>query len=314
VAKIVFADSFNITEKSSEKLESMADVIRCELEDRPALLAAIADADVVVAEYARIDETIINAAKNLRGIVAYGVGTNHIDLASAAARGIAVHNTPGANAVAVAEMIFSLLLNCMRRTHEADRYIKSGGWARGESGELPEEFHGTELYGKKIGIIGFGNIGARTARIAKAFGMMPFYWQPLLIAENDVATRVDTIEELISSVDVISVNCPLNDESRGLLSRGRLAMTKKGVVLVATSRGNIIDETALSDFLSSGHIAAAGLDVFSSEPIPPDSPLLGAPHIVLTPHIGGSTREAEGKISEMIVSICGGLLGKFQVQ
>lgn len=301
--KIVLADAFNLSEEAYEKLVSMAEVIRCDLNDRPALLSAVRDADVVVAEYAKINREVMDAAPQLKGIVVYGVGKNHIDLVTSAERGIEVANTAGANADAVAELAFGLLLNCVRRIHEADRYIRDKRWQSGESAALPESFHGTELRGKSIGIIGYGNIGRRIASIAQAFGMAPCCWQPRLPKMED-ETRFLPLEELLSSVDILSANCPLNEESRGLLSRERLGATKKGVILIATSRGNIVDEEAMIEFLTSGHIAAAGLDVFASEPLPANSPLLNAPNIVLTPHIGGSTHEAEANISREIAIQC----------
>jgi len=301
--KIVLADAFNLSDEAYEKLVSMADVIRCDLNDRSALLSAVCDASVIVAEYAKINREVIDAAPRLKGIVVYGVGKNHIDLVAAAERGIEVANTAGANADAVAELTFGLLLNCVRRVHDADRYIRDRRWKSGESAALPESFHGTELRGKSIGIIGYGNIGRRVAGIARAFGMTPYCWQPRPPKVND-ETRFLPLEELLSSVDVLSINCPLNEESRGLLSRERLSTAKRGVVLVATSRGNIIDEEALVEFLASGHIAAAGLDVFASEPLPVNSPLLNAPNLILTPHIGGSTHEAETNISREIASQC----------
>ena len=308
--KIVLADAFNLSEEAYKKLISMAEVVRCDLNDRPALIAAVRDADVVVAEYAKINREIMDAAPQLKGIVVYGVGKNHIDLVAAAERRIEVANTAGANADAVAELTFGLLLNCVRRIHEADRYIRDARWQSGESAALPESFHGTELRGKSIGIVGYGNIGRRIAGIARGFGMVPYFWQPRPPKSEDETRFLSSLEELLSSVDILSVNCPLNEESRGLLSRERLGVIKKGVVLIATSRGNIVDEDALIELLASGHIAAAGLDVFASEPLPANSPLLSAPNVVLTPHIGGSTHEAEANISREIALQCKKMLGR----
>ena len=139
--------------------------------------------------------------------------------------------------------------------------------------------------------------------------MAPYYWQPRPPKFSD-ETRFLPLEELLSLVDVLSVTCPLSEESLGLLSRQRLGTTKKGVVLIVISRGKIVDEEALVELLASGHIAAAGLDVFASEPLPGNSPLLHAPNIVLTPHIGGSTYEAELNISRTIALHCRKMLGR----
>jgi D-3-phosphoglycerate dehydrogenase len=305
INKIVLADAFNLSENAYEELAFIGEVVRCDLGNRPGLFASVHDADVIVAEYARIDRELMDAAPRLKGIVVYGVGKDHIDLAAAAERGIKILNTAGANAGAVAELTFAVLLNCIRRVRQADQYIRDGRWQCGESASLPDSFHGTELAGKSIGVIGYGNIGRRIAGIARGFGMLPYYWEPNFV-EADIPFL--SLEKLISSVDVLSVNCPLNKESRGLLSRQRLLGTKKGVVLIVTSRGNIVDEEALAELLVSGHIAAAGLDVFSSEPLPADSPLLRAPNTLFTPHIGGSTHEAEANISRMIVSNCKAIL------
>ena len=149
--RIVLADAFNFAKESYEALSAMAEVVWCD--SRPGLLKAVGDADIVVTEYARVDEALMTAAPRLRGIVVYGVSTNHIDLEAAAARGISVRNTSGANANAVAELTFGLLLSCLRGIHKADRYIRSGEWTNRQSGSLPELFHGAELYGRTLGII-----------------------------------------------------------------------------------------------------------------------------------------------------------------
>ena len=307
VGRIVFADAFNFAEESYRELAAVAEIVRCDLDDRPGLMAAVGDAEIVVAEYARVDEALMAAAPRLRGVVVYGVGTDHIDLEAAAARGLTVRNTGGANANAVAELTFGLLLNCLRGIHRADRYVRAGGWTSGQSGALPDFFHGTELRGRVLGLVGFGNIGRRVAEIAAGFGMVPFHWQPRPAAGSAVPYL--ELGDLIARADVLSVHCSLNGESRGLLSRERLGAMKRGAVLLATSRGGIVDEEALADLLESGHIAAAGLDVFADEPILRSSPLLGAPNVVLTPHIGGSTAEAETEIARKIVGICREMLG-----
>ena len=299
---VLFADSFHLAENAERRIGSMASIVRLEFGERDAFLAASRDADIIIAEYARVDEEILSRAGHLKGIVVYGVGVNHIDLDGAAKRGIPVANSRGGNAQAVAELAVSLMLECFRHVGRADRFVRSGQWESADSAALPVWMNGRELKGKTLGVIGPGAIGGIVASIGEAFGMIPvvtsgrsgkhpkYPWIPL--------------EELLARSDVVSVNVPLLPESRGLLSRERLSLMKRRAVLVVTSRGGIVDEAAVAEMLASGDLAGAGFDVFRDEPLSAESPLMRAPNVVLTPHMGGSTEEAVENISGIVAS-CG---------
>ena len=307
VSTILFADSFHLAEGAERRISSLGTVLRLSLAQRDELISMAGKADIIIAEYASIDEAVLKRAERLKGIVVYGVGVNHVDLAGAARRGIPVANSRGGNAQAVAELSILLLLECLRHAGKADGYVRSERWGAADSASLPSWIKGRELRGKTLGIIGAGTIGSRVALLGEAFGMKilvtsgrsgkhPKYeWVPL--------------EDLLAASDAVSVNVPITPDTRGLLSRDRLCNMKKGSVLVITSRGGIVDENALAELLESGHLAGAGLDVFQDEPIPSSSPLLRAPNTVLTPHMGGSTEEAVEDVSNLIASCCERILG-----
>lgn len=300
--KIVFADSFNLTEGAENAIRGLGEVTCLMLGQRDRLLKECREAEIIIAEYARIDKEIFSAAKALKGVVVYGVGTNHIDIEEASKRGIPVVNCRGGNAEAVAELAISMMLECLRWTGRANEFVRGGKWENADSASLPSWMNGRELRGKKLGILGAGAIGTRIGELGEAFGMEVtvtagrteshprFPWRPL--------------EEVLAFSDILSVNVPLTPGTRGLLSRERLEMIKDGSILVITSRGGIADEEALAEMLASGRLAGAGLDVFAEEPLPVESPLLKAPNVVLTPHMGGSTEESVENISEIIASSC----------
>jgi phosphoglycerate dehydrogenase-like enzyme len=302
---IVFADSFHMVSSAEERIASLGKILRFSLEERDDLLAASPDADIIVAEYASVDERLLRGCNRLKGIVVYGVGVNHIDLETASAMGIPVANSRGGNAEAVAELSVSLMLECFRSTGRADRFVRSGAWNAADSASLPLWMKGRELKGKTLGILGPGAIGGRIADLGEAFGMRVIVW-----GGRSSSTRRETVplDELLSTSDIVSVNIPRTESTLGLLSREKLSLMKKGGILIATSRGGIVDETALSEMLHSGHIGGAGLDVFASEPLPEHSPLISAPNTVFTPHMGGSTEEAVENISHIIADCCEKLL------
>lgn len=304
--KIIFADSFRLTKEAKQAIGNLGTIVSLSLHQREQLLLESKNADIIVAEYALIDEELIERAESLKGIVAYGVGVNHVDLSTASKRGIPVANCRGGNTEAVAELALSLMLECLRWTGRANEYVRSGKWKFADSAYLPTWVMGREMKGKKLGIVGAGAIGTRIGELAEVFGMTVyvtlgrkkshpcFPWLPL--------------EELLPRSDIVSINVPLVSETKGLFSRERFDLMKEGSILIVTSRGGIVDEVALAEALLSGRIAGAGLDVFASEPIPQNSPLFSVPNIVLTPHMGGSTEEAVSNISNIIVECCECLL------
>ncbi|NKB38319.1 MAG: phosphoglycerate dehydrogenase [Gammaproteobacteria bacterium] len=242
---------------------------------------------VLVRSAVTITSAVMDLADNLQVIGRAGIGVDNIDVARATERGIAVLNTPNANATTTAELTIAHILSLSRNLPQADRSVKSGAWER-------SSFMGAELANKRLGIFGYGNIGRIVASRAKGLGMQVLAYDPFVNEEVFTADGVSGMEldELISVVDYFTFHCPVNDKTRGIMNAERIASMKKGSRIVNCARGGLIDEHALYEALSSGHLAGAALDVFETEP-PVNSPLLGLDNIVLTPHLGASTKEAQ---------------------
>jgi D-3-phosphoglycerate dehydrogenase len=235
---------------------------------------------------------VINAAKSLKAIGRAGVGVDNVDVEAATRRGIIVMNTPGGNTVSTAEHAFSLLVSIARSIPQADASIKAGRWDR-------KSFEGVELSGKTLGILGMGRIGSEIARRAIAFGMRPIAYDPYLSPTRARSLQVellDDLNEVLARADFVTLHLPMTTETRAVLNRERLHLMKKGARVINCARGGLIDEQALYDALISGQIAAAALDVFETEPPPPDLPLLRLPNVVCTPHLGASTVEAQESV------------------
>jgi glyoxylate reductase len=260
-----------------------------------ALRAAVRDAEVLVVTYIdRVDAALLEAAPRLRHVASYGVGVNHVDLEACRRRGIVVTNTPGVLTDATADHTMALLLAAARRVAEGDRVVRAGGWTAVD----PAWMLGTEVTGKTLGIVGFGRIGQAVARRAAGFRLRILYTAPRAVAVPG-ADRVP-LERLLAKSDFVSLHVPLTPETRGLLSRERIAGMKVGAIVVNTSRGQVVDDAALAEALASGRLAAAGLDVFSDEPRVPAA-YLSLPHVVLTPHLGSGTRETRAAMAAMVL-------------
>ena len=262
---------------------------------RPALLEAARDAEVLVVTYLdRVDPALLEALPRLRHLASYGVGVNHLDLEACRRRGLLVTNTPGVVTDATADHAMALLLAAARRVAEADRLIRRGGW----TGMDPAWMLGTEVTGKTLGIVGFGRIGQAVARRAAGFGLRLLYTGPAAVAFPGAA-RVE-LDRLLAESDFVSLHVPLTAATERLMSRERLARMKPGAILVNTARGPVVDDAALAEALASGHLAAAGLDVFPDEPRVPAA-YLGLENVVLTPHLGSGTRETRAAMSRMVL-------------
>jgi glyoxylate reductase len=224
---------------------------------------------------------------DLRLVANYGVGYDTVDVAACRARGVAVTNTPGVLDAAVADLTLGLVLACRRHLVAADGLVRTGGWEGGwaRTAEL-----GRDLAGTTLGLVGFGRIGAAVARRAEAFDMR------VVFHRRSAGLPLD---ELLRTADVVSLHVPLTDETRGLISRTRLALLRDGATLVNTARGAVVDEPALVDELVSGRISA-GLDVFADEPRVPER-LLTLPNVVLTPHLGSATVETRAAMTRVLV-------------
>jgi D-3-phosphoglycerate dehydrogenase / 2-oxoglutarate reductase len=242
----------------------------------------------------KADKDVIAAAKNLKVIGRAGIGVDNIDIPSATARGIVVMNTPFGNSITTAEHAIALLFAAARHIAAADVSTQAGKWEK-------TRFMGIELYAKNLGLIGCGNIGALVAERALALKMKVIAYDPFLSPERAVKLGVEKVEleDLLSRADVISLHTPLTDKTRNILSAQALAKTKRGVIVVNAARGGLVDESALRAALDSGHVAAAGFDVFVTEPAR-ESALFGAPNFVATPHLGASTNEAQENVALQI--------------
>jgi D-3-phosphoglycerate dehydrogenase / 2-oxoglutarate reductase len=254
---------------------------------------AIADADaVIVRSMSRITRESLVHADRLRVIGRAGVGVDNIDVVAATERGIAVLNAPSGNTISAAELTMALLLALVRRVPAADRSMRAGEWDR-------KSFHGSELYGKTLGLIGAGRIGAEVARRAQAFGMDVVAFDPYLPADRarDLEIELARLDDVLARADVLSLHVPLTDATAGLIGEAELARLPPGAYLVNAARGGVLVEEALPALLASGHIAGAALDVYEQEPLPADHPLRSAPNVVLTPHLGAATREAQRNVA-----------------
>jgi D-3-phosphoglycerate dehydrogenase len=259
---------------------------------KPDLLKIISAYDgLAVRSATKADKEVIAAARNLKVIGRAGIGVDNIDIPAATARGIVVMNTPFGNSITTAEHAIALLFAAARQIGAADVSTQSGKWEK-------NRFMGVELYAKTLGLIGCGNIGALVAERALALKMKVIAYDPFLSPERAVKLGVEKVEleDLLTRADAISLHTPLTDKTRNILSAEAIAKTRKGVIIVNAARGGLVDETALRAALENGQVAAAGFDVFVTEPAK-ENVLFGAPNFVATPHLGASTNEAQENVA-----------------
>ncbi|MCS6969642.1 MAG: phosphoglycerate dehydrogenase [Planctomycetota bacterium] len=257
------------------------------------LLKIIGDYDALVVRSAtQVTAAVIKAgAPRLKLVGRAGVGVDNIDVAAATAAGVVVMNAPLGNIVSAAEHTIGMIFAAARYIPQAHAKLVRGEWDK-------KSFVGVELHGKVLGIIGLGKIGKHVAQVMQAAGMTVIAHDPFLSAEVARDLRIEPVdlETLLARADVVTVHTPLTDQTRNMLDAARLRSMKRGARLINVARGGIIDEAAVAELAKSGHIVAA-LDVFAEEPLPANSPLLGVPNVILTPHLGASTEEAQTKVS-----------------
>lgn len=255
---------------------------------------------LIVRNRTQVDAALLAAAGQLKVVGRLGVGLDNIDVECCRQRGIRVIPALGANARSVAEYVVTTAAVLLRGAYLSTAEVAAGKWPRARLSD------GREALGKTLGLVGFGDIGRRTAALAKAFGMEVVAHDPMLSAADPVwaatGVRCVTLDELLAEADAVSLHVPLVDATRNLIDVGRLAAMKSGAVLINTARGGVVDESALADALRAGHIGGAALDVFEAEPLAAGSPLVNAPNLILTPHIGGVTQEANARVSMMIAN------------
>ena len=277
-----------------------------ELDYRPGLkgadlLKAVAESDALITRSGTaVTKELVNAGSRLRIVGRAGVGLDNVDVDACTARGILVINAPTANILSATEHTMAMLLSLCRNIPEADASVKRGEWNR-------SKFMGVELSGKTLGVIGLGRIGTRVTTRARSFGMHVIAYDPYIadtVFEKVNAEKV-TLETLIMQADVITVHTPLTDETRGMITAAHMAKMKDGAIVLNIARGGIYVERDLADALNSGKIAGAAVDVYEKEPPGKDHPLLNAKNIILSPHIGANTIEAQDRVAvqtaEMVV-------------
>ncbi len=256
------------------------------------LVKRVSDVDAIIVRSAStISREIIEAAPRLKAVGRAGVGVDNIDVEAASDRGIIVMNTPGGNTIATAELTFTHLLCSARPIPQANASMRSGEWNK-------KAFQGSELFQKTLGILGLGRIGSEVARRANAFGMKVLAYDPYLTkarAEQLQVTKSD-LETVFREADFITVHMPKTESTANLLNAEAFAKMKDGVRIINCARGGLVDEAALAEGLASKKVAAAGLDVFLEEPLSPESPLRGQDHLVMSPHLGASTAEAQENV------------------
>jgi len=308
-------------EREREAMTPMPDILIPEFMDKPAVdrlkasfsvhyepalhsdaerfIAAMADCrGLIVRNGTQVRGAPLAAAEKLVVVGRLGVGLDNIDVEACAARGIAVIPATGANAISVAELAIGAMIVLMRGAFYVSDRLRAGEWPR-------QELVGREIFGKTLGLIGFGNVGNAVAERAHALGMIVQAYDPYVPDNHphwsEKGAVPASLERVLAESDILSLHVPLSDETRHMIGAAELARLKPGTMIVNTARGSVVDEQALADALASGHIAGAAVDVFEREPIDPASPLASAPNVILTPHLGAMTVESNHRVSTMIV-------------
>lgn len=291
--KIVFLDSATLGACSLDPIARLGELVTYPTSTPAQALQRVAEADVLIVNKVRVTDELLAAAPRLRLVCEAATGVNNIDLDAAARRGIPVRNVAGYSTDSVAQLSFTQILDLVVNPARFDAYVKDGAYSRsGLFTEVSRPF--AELAGKVLGIIGMGTIGSRVARIAEAFGMQVVYFSTSGTSHcRDYPSL--PLDELLERSDVVSIHCPLNERTSGLIGYDQLCRMKQTAVIVNMARGGIIDESALARAISEERIAGAAVDVFTAEPVPADHPLLHTTHperLRLTPHVAWASQEA----------------------
>lgn len=302
--KIVILDGYteNPGDLSWEAMAELGELVVYDRTPADLVVERIGDAEIIFSNKTVISEEIMEQCPNIRFIGVLATGYNVIDIKAAKQRGIVVSNIPAYGTEAVSQFTIALLLELCHHIGAHSDSVKRGDWTNCED-FCYWNYPLIELAGKAIGIIGFGKIGRGTAKIAQALGMEVLAYNPSPIPEEQRSggTRQVTLEELLSSADVISLHCPLFPDTQGIINKDTISKMKDGVLIINDSRGPLIVEEDLRDALISGKVAGAAVDVVSAEPIRRDNPLLDAPNIIITPHIAWAPKEARQRLMNIAV-------------
>jgi D-3-phosphoglycerate dehydrogenase len=285
-----------VSPKGVERLQACAEFKVSVLPKRlpePELIASVGDvAAMVVRSETKVTRSVIEAAPELRVVGRAGVGVDNVDVEAATQRGVVVMNTPGGNTISTAELTFSMLMALARNIPQAHASMRSGKWDR-------KQFQGVELYQKTLGILGMGRIGSEVARRAIAFGMRVLAFDPYITLSRAKALQVELVEkldDLYPQADFVTVHMPMSDRTRGMINAAAFAKMKPGVRVLNCARGGIIHEADLLEALKDGRVAGAALDVYEAEPPPEGFRLRDYPQVIMTPHLGASTGEAQENV------------------
>jgi D-3-phosphoglycerate dehydrogenase len=295
-AKVLVSDK--LSDSGLEVLRSAADI---EVDYRPGLspdelASSIGAYDaLIIRSGSKVTAKVLEQAGRLRVIGRAGIGVDNVDVPVASRKGVVVMNTPTGNAVTTAEHALSLLLSLARKIPAATASIRAGKWEK-------NRFEGTEIAGKNLGVVGMGNIGRIVADRAQGLKLHVLAYDPLLSSERaeSIGVELVSLDQLFARADFITIHAPLTPETKHLIGEATIPKLKKGVMIVNAARGGIVDERALAKAIVDGHVAGAALDVFAKEPIEADNPLLALEQVVLTPHLGASTAEAQDRVAKEI--------------
>ncbi len=310
MAKILIADS--IAKEGIDLLSRQHEVVVKTGLSEDALVEAVANVQaLVVRSQTQVTARVIEAGQRLEVIARAGVGVDNVDVGAATARGVVVVNAPLANTISTAEHAFGLMLAVARNIPQGQSSLKAGKWER-------SKLQGVELAGKTLGVVGLGRIGAEVASRARAFQMRVIAFDPFVSMEraSSLGIEMKSLDEVFAESDFVTLHTTLTPETRGMISKERLAKARKGIRIINAARGALIDEQALFDAVDSGHIAGAGIDVFSEEPAVGNI-LTTHDRIVVTPHLAASTNEAQDRaavdVAEQVLDILGGKAPRFPV-
>lgn len=285
---------------SWESLEQLGDLTVYPVTAQEELVSHIGNHEIVVLDKPTVTRQVLEACPNLKLITLFATGFNNIDVEAARERGIPVCNAPGYSSNAVSQLAAALLLEICSQVAAHDAFVKKGQW-QDNSYFCRVAPHLTEIAGKTVGIIGYGGIGQAFGRIMKAMGAELLVYSRHVHPElEDSQTHYVNLDTLYARSDVISLHCPMNADSKGMINREALARMKDGAILLNTSRGGLIVEQDVADALRSGKLRALGQDAFAVEPIRPDNPLLAAPNTYLTPHVGWAPHETRARLLDIV--------------